>query len=367
MDTGRNQLLLALFIFLLLETAIVTAAGEGSYGNETYGNFSYGISSLAVYSFNVFITIPANNLTTINATASTNVTLEIMTNTNASGFITIAQYNSLPPGIGSIPASSLNKFADIVPVSSISNALNYSTISLKYSDAEVSAANLQESTMRLYRWNGSSWNIFDSAGNGINTSGNYAFANTSAFSVWGIFGTAVPVPQQQQQSSSSSSSGSSGSGGGGGNSGGVFFVCNMDWKCSEWSDCINDLQTRQCEFVKVPQHARDTQCPEQSKSPITSQTCQVKAEETSKTTSTASAEIKEKTSTSKTAEAPTKKLIEGTSSAKKPGLIAITGNAINRVLANPKAVTELKITSLIASIMAVIGIFSYRKFFKSKT
>lgn len=81
-------------------------------------------------------------------------------------------------------------------------------------------------------------------------------------------------------SGSSSSGGSSGggggsSGGGGGGGGGLFFVCNMDWKCGDWSACANGLQARQCEFVKVPQHASDIACPSQSNSPIASQKCEV--------------------------------------------------------------------------------------------
>ncbi len=211
------------------------------YSNETYGNSSYGISSQAVSSFNVFIAIPANNLTTIDASASTNATLEIMSNANVEGFITIVQYNSLPPGIGSVPTGSLNKFVDIVTAASISSALNYSTISLKYSDAEVSAANLQESAMRLYRWNGSSWKLFDGGGNGINTSGNYAFANTSSFSVWGIFGT-----KASQDSSLSSSQASGGGTSGGGGGGGSIY----SWQCTEWSECApSGAQTRSCSLI----------------------------------------------------------------------------------------------------------------------
>jgi len=76
----------------------------------------------------------------------------------------------------------------------------------------------------------------------------------------------------------SSGGGSSGGGGGGsGGGGGLFFVCNMEWKCGEWSGCINGFQTRQCEFVKVPQHAQDTQCPSLSTPPSLSQKCEPEA------------------------------------------------------------------------------------------
>ncbi len=79
---------------------------------------------------------------------------------------------------------------------------------------------------------------------------------------------------------STEGSGGGGGGGGGGSGGGgsgsgAFFVCNQDWQCNDWSACINGVQTRNCEFVKVPQHASDTQCPSISNPPITSQSCEV--------------------------------------------------------------------------------------------
>ena len=75
--------------------------------------------------------------------------------------------------------------------------------------------------------------------------------------------------------SSGGGGGGGGSGGGGGGGGGAIFVCNMDWQCNEWSSCVNELQTRQCDFVKVPQHVQDTQCPSLSNAPISSQKCEV--------------------------------------------------------------------------------------------
>ena len=65
---------------------------------------------------------------------------------------------------------------------------------------------------------------------------------------------------------------------GSGVGGGPFFVCNKDWQCSEWSACVNKLQTRQCNFIKVPQHVQENPCPEETKFPATSQTCEAKME-----------------------------------------------------------------------------------------
>ena len=52
----------------------------------------------------------------------------------------------------------------------------------------------------------------------------------------------------------------------------------MDWKCGEWSECINGIQTRQCEFAKVPQHVSDKECPDSTNSPATSQSCEIKVQ-----------------------------------------------------------------------------------------
>jgi len=76
-------------------------------------------------------------------------------------------------------------------------------------------------------------------------------------------------------SSSGGGSGIGGGGGGGGSGGGLTFVCNMDWECGEWTDCINGLQTRQCDFVKVPQHAQETECPSSSSPPAITQKCEM--------------------------------------------------------------------------------------------
>ena len=106
-------------------------------------------------------------------------------------------------------SSSLNKYVEIVIGNSLNNTINHSILKVKYSDKEVLSANLQEGSMRLYRWNGSNWDKFDGAGSGIDTVNNIIFANTTQFSTWGIFGNSVPEPAP-------SGGGVASSGGGGG-------------------------------------------------------------------------------------------------------------------------------------------------------
>ena len=122
----------------------------------------------------------------------------------------------------------------------------------------------------------------------------------------------------------------------------------MDWKCGEWSECVNSLQTRQCEFVKVSQHVQDTQCPTQSEQPITSQKCEV--QEVSSTPSQLIA------TTSPSPQTPQ-------ASSGDKSLSSITGGAVTRVLSNPKAVKEFVIGALI---LAITGALGYKFLYKRK-
>ena len=232
----KKLIFLLISVFLL---PIVLAAGEGTYGNETYGNFSYGISSSSSSSFsNDSVSVPANTTTIINGT-STNAVLELNTNSNAAGSVTLVKYNSKPPTVGTNTFTAMNKYLDIVVDSSISNQLNYSIIKMFYTDSDVSASDLDESTIRLSKWNGSEWIKFDSPTGGADTTNNFVWANTSSFSTWGIFGTTVPA------SSPAPSGGGTPTGGGGGGGGGSW-----GWECLAWSECSpSGTQSRTCNLV----------------------------------------------------------------------------------------------------------------------
>ena len=165
-------------------------------------------------------------------------------------------------------------------------------------------------------------------------------------------------PPSNSNSGGGSSSGGGGSGGGGG--GGVAgFVCNMDWKCSEWSECINRIQTRTCEFVRVPQHVQNEACPEQSKPPTSTQNCiaetpaPITALATSAGTNAAQPESEQKTNVTAVEQPPAE-----------TGLNAITG-AVTRVLTNPKAVRDLLISTVVLAII-ISGIFWYNLVYKKK-
>mgnify|MGYP001570421130 CR=1 FL=1 len=233
-----KQLFLFFLLFLFSATAAF-ATGEGTYGNETYGNFSYGVSSSASSSFsNSSVSVPANTPTIINST-STNAVVELNTKSDVAGAVTLVKYDSKPPAVGTNTFTAMNKYLDVVVDSSISNQLNYSIIKMFYTDADVSASNLDESTIRLSKWNGSEWIKFDPPTGGVDITNNFVWANTSSFSTWGIFGTTVPAP-----SPAPSGGGPTGGGGGGGGGG------NWGWECSAWSECSSSgTQSRTCNLV----------------------------------------------------------------------------------------------------------------------
>ncbi len=221
----NKLLVVSVFVFSVV-ASLIFAAGDGNYGSEAYGSFSYGVSSNASSSFsNSSVATTANAITTVNA-SSLSIVLEIVTNSNTSGTVTVVRYDSQPPNVGTNSfASPLSLYIDIVVDDSISSQLNYSMVKVQYTDAQLAAANLQESTLRLSRWNGSGWVQFDSPNGGVDTGNNVVWANTSAFSFWGVFGTLVPAP--------STSTGGGGSG--------------YKWKCTGWSECgSSGIQTRIC-------------------------------------------------------------------------------------------------------------------------
>ena len=128
----------------------------------------------------------------------------------------------------------------------------------------------------------------------------------------------------------------------------------MEWQCGAWSDCVNGFQTRECNFVKVPQHVQETECPDATKPPLTTQSCIANIPPATGLVTASESEAQTK-STSLQNES-------STLAPEKPserGLGAITGAAIKRIFSNPKAVMEIRLSSwiLLPITLAVIGYF----------
>jgi hypothetical protein len=170
--------------------SIAIIANGNTFSKST--KFSVVISQPKQTYVNETINILPNQPTTINATLTTNTTLEIVTNSSIStSFVSLAYYNetniSIPPNV-----RSLKKYVEIVLDQQIKNSLSWVIIKVYYTDSEVSAAGIDESTLRLFKWNGSSWIKFDGPlVGGVNTIANYVWANVTSFSLFGVFGSEV--------------------------------------------------------------------------------------------------------------------------------------------------------------------------------
>ncbi len=159
-------------------------------------NYTFSLNFLGepipVKSFtNTSVNFIENETTTVEA-ADLDTTLEITTNTTTTGSINMIEYDTVTSGGIAVPA--LNKYIEIEASHEIEDSLTWVIIKIKYTDAEVATAGIDESTLRLHYYNETSgiWMPYNPPEGGVNTSANYVWANTTHFSLWGIFGNLIP-------------------------------------------------------------------------------------------------------------------------------------------------------------------------------
>jgi len=116
--------------------------------------------------------------------------------TTGSGTILLAQYQGNPGG--NPVKTPLGKYIE-VDTSIINPEITWPVqLRVYYTDAEVAAAGLNENSLRMYRWDGSSWTLV--AESGVDTTQNYIWANLYSFSGYGPMGDPLggggfaPVP-----------------------------------------------------------------------------------------------------------------------------------------------------------------------------
>ena len=108
---------------------------------------------------------------------------------------------SLPAGYSGIGSYyyDLKALTDVsTSLSSFNNAI---TVSVVYSASDVSGIN--ESSLKIYRWDGSNWNQLSNCS--VNTSTKIVSCTTTGFSVFGLFGQASSSSSSASSSSSSAS------------------------------------------------------------------------------------------------------------------------------------------------------------------
>ncbi|MBS3124178.1 hypothetical protein J4437_06125 [Candidatus Woesearchaeota archaeon] len=252
--------------------------------------------------------------------------LNILTNADANGTVEVDEYSTNPTSNANFGVLALGRFIAIEADSSIDDALTQAVINVSYTQGEVNSAGIDESTLRLYFYNGTSntWVPFNPPNGGVNTDQNYIWAVTSHFSIWGLFGGSEPAPSPAPSSG----------GGGGGSSGSIF-----SWQCSAWSECAPaGTQTRTCDLVPGSGGA--------TTKPAETQTCTYAApQQSTELSEPQSQQIQQKQSGQPAKEQPPIPTGAATAGQKK-GLGGITGRAIS-TLTKPSGIAAIIVSILV--------------------
>ena len=171
------------------------------------------------------------NSTTLDVTKLADTLLEIKVKNETEGLVGVNKYYSSP-----VPISGAVKYIEILASDSLESNIDSITIRINYNDKEITG--LDEKTLKMYYFDESkeTWIPISSS---INLEANYVEGNTNHLSLYAIAGS-VPTPP---------SDGDTTGGGGGGGGGGppkVKETCVENWTCTNWSECINGVQTRTC-------------------------------------------------------------------------------------------------------------------------
>ncbi|MBI4739172.1 hypothetical protein HY772_06470 [Candidatus Woesearchaeota archaeon] len=132
-----------------------------------------------------------------------NVSLLFNTNDTLHGFINVTAYQNNPTSNAFTEKASLNRFLIISGNLTFQNA----SITFKYNYSEL--GNLDESSLRVYRFSNvtGNWDVLPGS---VDTDSNEVFGVTTGFSTFGVFGDSA-----QQQSVPGTGTGGGGGGGGG--------------------------------------------------------------------------------------------------------------------------------------------------------
>ncbi|MBI2173350.1 MAG: hypothetical protein HYT73_04075 [Candidatus Aenigmarchaeota archaeon] len=182
---------------------------------------------------NPSVTTTANTTSSVNT--SVGLALDLATNSSATGSVNVLSYNTNPVGsaAGVTSLLALSKYFDIILSDSLNSTLSNATIRISYTDAELSAAGIDEASLKIYLWTGSAWQEQAST---VDTAGNTVSATVPHFSIYSTFGSAPPAAPAPAPSVS-----------GGGGGGGGFSACIENWVCTSYSTCsIDGTQKRTC-------------------------------------------------------------------------------------------------------------------------
>ena len=154
--------------------------------------------------------------------------VNIYSDSGYSGTINVTTYDEPPSGVSGFSVTPLGTWLTFDATAELA-AGDWAIIKAYYTDAEVTAAGLVESSLRLWYYNDAdgTWTKYDAPNGGVDTVNNYVWANTTHFSLWSIGGSVPVVPVVT--------------------GGAPSAACSLKWECGDWSSCqANGTQTRIC-------------------------------------------------------------------------------------------------------------------------
>lgn len=185
----------------------------------------------------VSVNIPTDG--TINITDG-ELTLQIKVGDSTNASVNLIKHLSNPGGTTPSGMTDWNKFVQIEVNDDLEGNLNWAMMTMHYNDSEVSAAGIDENTLKIYYLNETlnEWTACENTG--VNVIANYVWANVTHFSHYGSFASSPPPEEENNDL------------GGGGSYSRTpsptiqTITCTEDWTCTEWSSCENNRQIRTC-------------------------------------------------------------------------------------------------------------------------
>ncbi len=183
---------------------------------------------------------------------STNASVNLIEHLNNPG-------NTTPSGM-----TDWNRFIQIEVNDDLEGNMNWAMIKMHYNDSELSAAGIDENTLKMYYLNETlnEWTACENTG--VNVIDNYVWANVTHFSHYGSFASIQGEDPPEEDNNNIGSSTSS-------RTPAPAIIqsaaCTEDWTCTEWSSCENNRQTRTCTDRNV--------CATEENKSAESQTCEI--------------------------------------------------------------------------------------------
>ena len=167
-----------------------------SYWNLTALSADYTFKTSYVYESNTSVIVA--NQTTIVEVPKENITMNIVTDTNLSNVTITVTTTSSSQVNESLSVPALNKYIQVETSQEVRDAITSIMLKVHYTDAELNASGLNESSLAMYwynmttqKWVKLSTNMSWVFGTGVNTVQNYVWANVSHFSNYAVGGESL--------------------------------------------------------------------------------------------------------------------------------------------------------------------------------